>query len=78
MVVCILSLKPSQICKYGKLSHAFLTHVGMQPVLTLEISRLSCLSGSMLALTLRQLRGLMLMTVTERVRISWNLAEVSR
>ena len=48
--LCIPSLKPSQICKYGKLSHAFLAHVGIQPVLTLEINRLSCLSGSMLAL----------------------------
>ena len=50
MVVCIPNLKPGQICKYGKLSHAFLAHVGTQPVLTLEISRLSCLTGSMLAL----------------------------
>ena len=48
--MCIPSLKPSRICKYGKLSHAFVAHVGMQPVLTLEVSRLSCLSGSMLAL----------------------------
>ena len=30
MVVCIPSLKPSRIYKYGKLSHAFLAHVGMQ------------------------------------------------
>ena len=50
MVVCIPSLKPSWIYKYGKLSHAFLAHAGMQLVLTLEISGLSCLSGSMLAL----------------------------
>ena len=50
MVVCIPSFKPSQICKYGKLSHAFLAHVGLQPMLTLEVSRVSCLSGFMLAL----------------------------
>ena len=50
MAVCIPSFKPSRIYKYGKLSHAVLAHVGMQPVLTLEISQLSCLSGSMLAL----------------------------
>ena len=82
MVVCIPNLKPSQICKYGKLSHAFLAPVGMQLVLTLEISQLCCLSGSMLASRLLKhldmLRGLMLTTVTERVRISWNSAEASR
>ena len=47
MVVFIPSLKPSRICKYGKLSYAFFAHVGDA---TLEVSRLSCLSGSMLAL----------------------------
>ena len=50
MVVYIPSLKPSRIYKYGKLSHAFCAQVGMEPVLTLEVSQLPCLSGSMLAL----------------------------
>ena len=82
MVVCIPSLKPSRICKYGKLSQAFLTHVGDATCVNFRsyptfLSKWLHVSSRLLK-HLDMLRGLMLFTVNERVSVSWNSAEASR